>query len=289
MIPRVGARAARSVVVTITVAAVATMPALAGCTRETTVARTSSSQSASAAVAPTALADAAAPSVLADAASRGPGDFRSAALEVAGFVPSDARDDVRRWGGVADGAIALRLERSTIDGTGGHARLRVALLESGGSAVRRRAEGTFDIDRPDCTQTNGESDKPTALLDLAPYKLDVSEMAFGVRIKCGRTFPAGEGSRTTLHLFLEKGPSLTRIFDTVVEDHDTQRGPGDQTEEIATIEVDQKDAGKADLVVRRRRYASKLIEVSPQRPTKRTKVERYVWDGARYVPRPDRH
>lgn len=207
-------------------------------------------------------------------------DLRSDGLAAAGFGAGDARDDVRSWGGSPGGAVALRVERSAIDESGGHATLRVVALARAGGALRASHSATFTVDRPDCVEGNGPADAPTALLDLAPYRLDSETMAVGVRVTCGRSFPAGEGSRTTLHLLRPNGAALERVLDVTVEDHDHQRGPGDFRKATAVVILEPKAGRPADLVVRHTIETGRLDE--PEKPKRATKVERFKWDGARY-------
>ncbi len=215
-------------------------------------------------------------------------DPRAAIVAAAGLGPVDALTEVRRFGG---GWVVLRTDGASVDAKGGHLTLRVAIVSGGGDAgaPTRAAEGRIAVERADCTQTAGPADGPTAVLDLAPYRLDAATTAIGARVTCGRTFPAGEGVATTLHLLRPSGGALTEVFRATVEDHDHQRGPGDELDVLATVAVEPArraakgaPAGLADVVVRRTTSRSRIGESAA--PTRTTTVERFAWDGARYAP-----
>lgn len=191
--------------------------------------------------------------------------------------------EIKRWKKMPGGHVVVRalLKKNTPPTESNPAEVVVIADRHGKPAVIARAEVTFSS----CLRE--ESSWTTAILavklDLAPYNISSTVTAFGIRVSCNTSFPAGENDTDTLFLYRTTGKTLTEIFSVNVANNDRQRGPNDVTEQTAVVKIGKNSTNEfKDLIVETTIRHSLFYQEANAAVRSEKKTDRYKWLGKSY-------
>lgn len=138
--------------------------------------------------------------------------------------------------------------------------------------------------------TEGEDDRPDRSIELWPDAFEIAPVraAFGVRLSCSISWPAGDGTETHLLLFERRDALLRQVLSVRLESDTLDRAGGIESSERGTLSVNSTlHRGYFDLKLQStlERKSAPLDDTPVKQLGRESRAVMYEWNGTQYAAR----